>query len=506
MQNVAFIQVPRGFHKGLEYVDWLINHPRATMVRDGGTIGYGMLHLATYISNKYETAIFSLTSALIENNFRQILNDILLNYDVYCLQLNWMLESKSTLRFAKLLKATYPDKPVIVGGTNASIFADQIVHYPEIDVVIRGEAEIPLEKLLLAIDNGSSLYDIKIPGVVTKYHDGGLPELIDDVNKIPIYDPGLLKTRMASSIPIAVNRVRGRCPFNCTYCLGCKLDRFHGRSEFKLMDTDWVIDQIRLLKEHGANHIYFQDEAWAASNAEEHLLEIAQKINKSGLGNQFELIRDNAAPIFSRDLLQEMVKANYSFVDFGCETGSPKLLKAHKRPYTVEQMLKSIRDAYECGIVADTWWMSGFPMETEEDIAVTEEVIRKTVEAGGKPRWVTPTVIFPYTDCYENQDDFEIQVLLSSFEDYAVYSDFNADEILSGNLKTYISHYGKNLSKDQIENNTDRLRNQIKELLPLAEKKMESIRGLITTNYPSLSLSNVYNFEKVSMLMETSFF
>ena len=55
----------------------------------------------------------------------------------------------------------YPTTPVIMGGLSSSYYHEELIRYPQVDYVIRGDsAEEPLRQLLRAILDKRSLEDV----------------------------------------------------------------------------------------------------------------------------------------------------------------------------------------------------------------------------------------------------------------------------------------------------------------------------------------------------------
>lgn len=66
--------------------------------------------------------------------------------------LHWLPHCHGAVEVARLCKKWHPEVPVIMGGYSATVFDDQLLEYPEIDYVIRGDSgEEPLFRLLSAL-------------------------------------------------------------------------------------------------------------------------------------------------------------------------------------------------------------------------------------------------------------------------------------------------------------------------------------------------------------------
>ena len=64
------------------------------------------------------------------------------------IDLQWYEHSCGALDLARVLKDVYPNVPVVLGGLTASYYADEILSaFPQVDIIVRGDAEEPLRRL-----------------------------------------------------------------------------------------------------------------------------------------------------------------------------------------------------------------------------------------------------------------------------------------------------------------------------------------------------------------------
>ena len=77
------------------------------------------------------------------------------------IDLHWLPHAHGALEVARLCKERHPDVPVIMGGLSASYFHDELVRYPQVDYVLRGDStEAPLQQLLETLRRGHSPADV----------------------------------------------------------------------------------------------------------------------------------------------------------------------------------------------------------------------------------------------------------------------------------------------------------------------------------------------------------
>jgi B12-binding domain/radical SAM domain protein len=74
------------------------------------------------------------------------------------IDLHWLPHAHGALEIARIFKELHPDIPIIMGGLSATYFHRELISYPQVDFVLRGDStEPPLHELLLALRSGASL-------------------------------------------------------------------------------------------------------------------------------------------------------------------------------------------------------------------------------------------------------------------------------------------------------------------------------------------------------------
>lgn len=83
------------------------------------------------------------------------------------IDLHWLPHAHGSLEIARLVKACHPRTPVIFGGLSASYYHDELIRYPQVDYVLRGDSvEPPLHALLMCLQHGGDLAEV--PNLVWK--------------------------------------------------------------------------------------------------------------------------------------------------------------------------------------------------------------------------------------------------------------------------------------------------------------------------------------------------
>ncbi len=151
------------------------------------------------------------------------------------IDLHWMPHCHGAVEIARLAKQAHPDVPVVFGGLSSTYFHEQLLAYPEIDFVLRGDStEPPLLQLMEALENGGSLEDI--PNLSWRDEEGEVhvnplsfvPTTLDyvDVHPERLIEMAIRYQDLSGVLPYAgwlrnpttmVLPLKG-CAYHCTTC------------------------------------------------------------------------------------------------------------------------------------------------------------------------------------------------------------------------------------------------------------------------------------------------
>lgn len=157
------------------------------------------------------------------------------------IDLHWLPHAHGALELAQLIKARHPDTPVIMSGLSASYYHRELIDYPWVDYVVRGDStEAPMLQLLRALRSGDVAIDT-IPNLTWTHPRHGvvvnpLRHVPDDIDEIAAPDyvratrSGFNCGRLANVMPdvdgpsepiTALLTARG-CTQNCVTCGGSR--------------------------------------------------------------------------------------------------------------------------------------------------------------------------------------------------------------------------------------------------------------------------------------------
>ncbi|HEX4065389.1 MAG TPA: TIGR04190 family B12-binding domain/radical SAM domain protein [Acidobacteriaceae bacterium] len=95
------------------------------------------------------------------------------------IDLHWLPHAHGALEVAKIVKEIHPDVPVILGGLSSTYFHEELIRYPQVDYVLRGDStEPPLYDLLRGLGEhglGDPEKLRAVPNLTWKWN--GLPQM-----------------------------------------------------------------------------------------------------------------------------------------------------------------------------------------------------------------------------------------------------------------------------------------------------------------------------------------
>jgi B12-binding domain/radical SAM domain protein len=134
-------------------------------------IGYAFL--GEYLErNGINTRVINLAQRMLEDDHFNVPRFISkLSPAAFGLNLHWLPHTQGALEIARLVKEIRPQTPVIFGGYSATYYHRELMQYPQVDYVLRGDStEEPLRMLMESILGGGSASEI--PNLTYRNRDG----------------------------------------------------------------------------------------------------------------------------------------------------------------------------------------------------------------------------------------------------------------------------------------------------------------------------------------------
>lgn len=273
------------------------------------------------------------------------------------------------LRMAEAVKARLPEVPIIFGGPQASVVdVETLEAFPFVDMVLRGEAEETLPRLIDDLFRGQVPAKVlglthRVKGRVVRNPDAPLLSDMDSL-PIPAYHIFPYGTGGASAIDIG----RG-CPFSCSFCSTSKF----WRRQFRLKSIERIIQEMWSLKqEYNATCFTFMHDIFTANPQWLHAF--CDRLQAEKL----EVTWSCSARVDTVDLqlLRHMADAGCRAIFYGVETGSRRMQRHIRKNLRLEKVLSTVDATIDAKMSTTLSFIAGFPTETKEDLSQTMDIIQ----------------------------------------------------------------------------------------------------------------------------------
>ncbi len=124
----------------------------------------GLTSIASYLGkNQYNVAIVNLAYRMLRDTRYDVEERLRrMNSTVFGIDLHWLPHANGALAIAELTKKLHPRSRILMGGLSSSYYHEELIKYPFVDFVIRGDStEEPCRQLLHAIRKGEPLESVE---------------------------------------------------------------------------------------------------------------------------------------------------------------------------------------------------------------------------------------------------------------------------------------------------------------------------------------------------------
>ncbi len=302
---------------------------------------------------------------------------------VFGIDLHWMLHCHGAIEIARLVKKHHPQAKVLFGGFSSSYFFGELMQYPEIDFILRGDStEEPLRQLMDCLKEGTELDSV--PNLVWRDSQGKVREnpfshVPADLSDVMVKHysntvRSVLRYRdLASYTPFqgwldypitAVFTCRG-CTQNCTICGGSASTarKLLHREKPVFRTPEAVAEDIRQIARFSRGPAFILGDLDQAG--EEYASKLFRLLKSNRVKNQLIFEVFNPAP---RGFLSQMSQSASSFcLEISPESHDPEVRKAEGRNYSNEALERMIGDALDVGCRRlDVFFMIGISKQTPQ--------------------------------------------------------------------------------------------------------------------------------------------
>lgn len=320
------------------------------------------------------------------------------NPGAFGIDLHWLPHVHGSIELAKICKKHHPDTPVIFGGLSSSYYHEELISYPFVDFVVRGDStEEPMLQLMRAIKYGLPFDEI--PNLTWKRPDGTpvinplthVPENIDYVS-VPCYSYVVRSVFKYANLhntlpyldwlkyPITALLTARGCTQNCSICGGSQFayKRVCNRDKPAYRSPESLINDIRLIQKLGRAPIFVLHDLRQAG--EDYVNEFFRLLKKENVKNELiiELFWEADDEYFAK-IADAVPKFS---LEMTLETHIESIRRMNgKFACTNEQVENTIASAFKYGCrKIDIFFMTGIPKQTYSQAIESVDYCRHLLE------------------------------------------------------------------------------------------------------------------------------
>ncbi len=286
------------------------------------------------------------------------------------------------LAVSRAVKAAHPTCAVVWGGWHPSLFPDDCLNEPSVDVVVVGQGEEVFRQIVARLRNGESISG--------RFGSSALR----DLNGLPAHDYSLIPVAryFAFKGRRQVDYVSSQgCRFRCAFCADPAV---YARGWTGLEPPRVAAEAEALKRRFGMEELAFQDETFFTHSSR--VDQLAEEFLTRDLAVEWSAtLRADQAARMGEPLLTKCVRAGLRRVMIGVESGSQATLNRLKKDLRLEHVdvAAEMCVRHELGVIFN--FIVGFPGEDEASIEATLALAKRL--RARHPRFETPIFYYrPY--------------------------------------------------------------------------------------------------------------
>ncbi len=365
------------------------------------------------------------------------------------IDLHWYEHSYGAMEVARVCRQLHPQARIVIGGFTASLYAREILeNFPQIDFVVRGDAEEPVRMLATRVcDSANGTPDVSdIPNLSYRQDDRVVENPLTyradtaALDRLDFVSMSFLEHAerygelqfMATMLTVSSPRpMRGHwicmgrgCHFDCSYCGGGKESHrtIAGRPHLILRSVERVVDDIERLVQQGIDQVALAlDPAilgrpyWSRLFAE-----MRRRGIKVGIYNEFFQLPTQD---FIEDFLQT-ADITRSELAFSPLSGSERVRRLNGKFYTNQKLLRILSLLKKHEVPVYIYFSLNLPGEDEK-------AFRKTLDLARRIGYLYPPhllkminmchTIDPFSPMSTDPGRYSVYVGFRNFMDYYNY-------------------------------------------------------------------------------------
>lgn len=360
----------------------------------------------------------------------------------FCIDLHWFPHVQGSLKIAEIVKKYHPDIPVVFGGYSSTYFHKELINYPFIDFVLKGDStELPMVMLIRAINNGGDFS--RIPNLTYKDSYGNVYH--NDITYVPntndyvltdytfpvrktfkFFDlNGYLPFQTWMKYPVTAIFLYRGCIHNCKTCGGSRYtcENTFNRKDLACRSPQKVAEDLKAIESliNGPALIIGD----ILQNGKDYANEVISEIKKVNFKNH--LAFEFFVPPPEEYILKIKDAVPKYNVEISPESHDEEVRRAFGRPFNNEQIERALSSLVEnkCNRI-DLFFMTGLPKQTYQSVFETINYCDYLLKKYGKDRTLYPFIsplapfVDPGSEVWENPEKFGYKFFAKTVEEHRI--------------------------------------------------------------------------------------
>jgi B12-binding domain/radical SAM domain protein len=384
-------------------------------------LGYGLLadHLE---SAGYNVHILNLARRMLDDpDFDAEHAIAALNPIAFGIDFHWLSHAQGALAVAQIVQALHPDIPVILGGFAATHYHRELLSYPQVSYVLRGDST---EESLLQLMECLSLQRVpeRVPGLTWRTSSG---YVVENPPGPPLASLDELSSNGSLSFyqqdnPVAVGLMARGCAHNCITCGGSAYayHHLHGREAPGYRSPELLARDLQAACRHNGV-------AYVPCDITQPGMDYAYRFLQAIRGFPNLLCLDLLRPL-PRKFLQDLVKAvPHLALQFFMDSHDPRVRQAAGKHYSNQAVEQTIADALALGCEHfNLHFTIGLPYQDHASVmntlAYCDSLLARFGERGRLQPFIIPLVPFldPGSLAFQEPERVGYRRLFGSLEEH----------------------------------------------------------------------------------------
>jgi B12-binding domain/radical SAM domain protein len=402
----------------------------------------GLVSIGAYLEkNGIHTRIVNIANRMLKDKSFNVERFIgKLSATAFGIDLHWLPHAHGSLELARIVKELHPSMPVIMGGLSSTYFHRELIAYPQVDYVVRGDStEVPMLQLMRRIKAGEPVDDI--PNLSWKDKNGvahynpmtWVPASLDDMPLDYSYPvKSVLKYRdLASMTPFrnwmdypitCVVTCRG-CNYECATCGGSRYSykNSFGREKAAFRSPKLLVKDIVSIQRYLNGPVFVVGDI--RQRGGDYADEFLWNMNYAKVSGPIVLELFSPA---GNEFFKKVRKAipNYN-IQWSPDSTDEEVRRTFGKGYSNREIEGTIQSALENGCKRfDLFFMIGLPQQTYssvmQDAAYLRGLLKEFEHYNKLFPFISPLAPFvdPGSKVFENPDKYGYKFFYRSLEEH----------------------------------------------------------------------------------------